>query len=154
MEARDLMTREPDVCLPTDSCAVAADIMRRRPCGFVPVVDGPATRRVVGVVTDRDLALYLAQADCCASEAPVSACMTREVKTVTQDAELEEVARTMEGAGVHRLPVIERGRLVGVLSLSDLALAARKEWASPGPHRAGAQLLDILEAIAAARTAL
>lgn len=134
MDARELMTANPEACLPTDTCAVAAGIMRRRSCGFVPVVESQETRRVIGVVTDRDLALHLVQADRRAGEVPVSACMTREVRMVAPDAELEEIAGTMEAAAVHRVPVVEDGRLVGVLSVSDMARAASQEWAKPGPH--------------------
>jgi CBS domain-containing protein len=153
MTVRELMTAEPQACAPQDTLAAAGRIMRRRRCGFVPVVDHRATGRVVGVLTDRDIALYLTQADARASEVTVEACMTKEPRTVAPDAELEEAARIMEQHAVHRLPVVEDGKLVGVLSLKDIARAARKEWAGVGPRRAEQQMVDILEAIAAAQAA-
>ena len=151
MEVRDLMSANPVACLPSDTCRTAGELMRRRRCGFLPVVDTPTGGRVVGVVTDRDLALYLAQADVPASQASVNACMTPRPAMVGPGADLEEAARIMEERAVHRLPVVEEGRLVGVLSLKDIALAARKQWAHAGPHLAERQLTEILEAIAAAQ---
>ena len=151
MHIRELMTVDPDACVTGDSCATAIEIMRRRRCGFVPVVESQTTKRVIGVVTDRDIVLHLGRVDRPASQVAVEACMTRDVKVTTPDADLEEAARLMEAAAVHRLPVVEEERLVGVLSLKDIALAARKQWAYSGPHIAERQMTEIIEAIAAAR---
>lgn len=125
--------------------------MRRRRCGFVPVVDSHTTKRVVGVVTDRDIALHLVGVDRAANLVSVASCMAQQVKTVAPDAELEEAAKMMEEASVHRLPVIQDGRLVGILALTDIARAARKQWACAGPHLAERQMTEIVEAIAASR---
>lgn len=77
--------------------------------------------------------------------------MTSAVKSVGPDTELEEAARITEEAAIHRVPVIEDGRLVGVMSIKDIALAARKQWTYSGPCVAERQLTEIIEAIAAAR---
>ncbi|MBI4003796.1 MAG: CBS domain-containing protein [Candidatus Omnitrophica bacterium] len=151
MQIRELMTSNPAACVPTDSCATALELMGRRACGFLPVVDTQAIKRVVGVVTDRDIALRLGQMDLPASQVTVASCMTSNPKTTTPETELEEAAKVMEGAAVHRLPVIADGRLVGILSLKDIALAARKQWAYSGPHVAERQMTEIIEAIAAAQ---
>ena len=153
MNVRELMTVDPEACTPQDTLTLVGQIMRRRRCGFVPVVDSQATKQVIGVLTDRDIALYLTQADAQATQVTVGACMTKEPNTVTPEAELEEAARIMEQHAVHRLPVVEGGKLAGILSLKDIARAARKEWAGIGPRRAEQQMVDILEAIAAAQTA-
>ena len=151
MQIRELMTVNPEACVATDSCAKAVSIMRRRNCGFVPVVDSAATKRVVGVVTDRDIALHLEQVNRPASEVPVTGSMTRDVKTLAPDAGLNEAAKLMEQFAIHRLPVVERGRLVGVLSLKDIAVAADKRWAYPESNTAEQKLGEIIEAIASAR---
>lgn len=151
MDVRELMTPDPVACLPTESCAVAGNIMRRRNCGFVPIVESQSTKRVIGVVTDRDVLLYLTAVDRAPSHVPVKACMTTAVEFVAPSAGLEDAARIMERAAIHRLPVVEDGRLVGILSLKDIALAARKQWAYAGPHVAERQMTEIVEAIAAAR---
>ena len=151
MKIRDLMTKDPEACTPEDSCLVAGEIMRRRNCGFVPVVDKWETRRVVGVVTDRDIALHLIRADRPASQVPVGDCMTRSPKIISSEACLDEASEIMEFAAVHRLPVVEEGRLVGVLALKDIAAYARREWASAGEHAVERQMADIVESIAVAR---
>ena len=153
MNVRELMTADPEACTPEDTLDLAGQLMRRRRCGFIPVVESQATQRMVGVLTDRDIALYLTQTDARAAGVQVAACMTKEPKTVAPEAELEEAARIMEQYAVHRLPVVEQDRLVGILSLKDIARAARKEWAGTGPRRAEQQMVDIIEAIAAAQTA-
>ncbi len=151
MRVRELMTADPEACVPTDSCAVAGAIMLRRNCGFVPIVESHSTRRIVGVVTDRDLALHLAQAGDAADDVPVKACMSSPVKTIQADADLMEAAALMESSAVQRLPVLDGDRLVGVLSLKDIAVAARREWPTAGPHVLEQQVTDIIEAIATAR---
>ena len=56
MTVRELMTVDPEACTPQDTLNLAGQIMRRRRCGFVPVVDSRATKQVIGVLTDRDVA--------------------------------------------------------------------------------------------------
>lgn len=152
MRVAELMTTDPESCVPTDSCSVAGEIMRRRNCGFVPVVDDIQNRKVIGVVTDRDIALHLLQLDAPGSEIPVRACMTRPAKVVVADTELRDAVDVMERAAVHRLPVVDlSGRLLGVLSLKDIAIAARREWPWTGPHPVERQLTELVEAISAAQ---
>ncbi|MBI4597726.1 MAG: CBS domain-containing protein [Candidatus Omnitrophica bacterium] len=151
MHIRELMTAEPEACLATESCAVVIGIMRRRNCGFVPVVDSHATKKIVGVVTDRDIALALGEANKLSSEVRVAECMMKRVKTIAPDATLEEAAKLMEQFAIHRLPVVEHGRLIGVLSLKDIAVAADKQWAYSESRTAEQKLGEIVEAIASAR---
>ena len=151
MQIRELMTADPEACLATESCAVAVGIMRRRNCGFVPIVDSPMTKRVIGVVTDRDVALYFERVNRPASEVPVSGCMTKDTKTIAPSASLNEAAKLMEQFAIHRLPVVENARLVGVLSLKDIAVAADKRWAYPESSTAEEKLGEIIEAIASSR---
>jgi CBS domain-containing protein len=153
MQIRELMTADPEACTPGDSCAAAVGIMRRRNCGFVPVVDTQANKRLVGVVTDRDIALHFEKVNKPATEIPVAECMSRNVKWVSPAASLSEAAKLMEEFAIHRLPVAENGgRLTGVLSLKDIAVAADKRWALPGSATAEQKLGEIIESIASART--
>ncbi len=151
MKVRDLMTPHPEVCVPTDSCAVAGEIMARRNCGFVPIVEGLITMRVVGVLTDRDLALHLVHAGCPAERISVEVCMTGPAKTISPDADLDEAVRLMESGAIHRLPVVESGRLIGILSLKDIASFARSASALAGAGRVERQVAEIVEAISTAR---
>jgi CBS domain-containing protein len=151
MNIRDLMTPDPEACLPTDRCAKAGEIMRRRKCGFVPIVDSWLAQRVIGVVTDRDLALHLSKVDRPAGQVPVSECMHTPATTIGPDAPLEEAAILMEQCAIHRLPVVQNGRLIGVFSLKNLARQARKDWSTAESSGIERQLTDIVEAIAVAQ---
>ena len=148
MQIREFMGTQAKACVPEDSCAAAAAIMRRCKSGFVPIVDTHKTRRVIGVVTARDMMLQLVRLDRSARQVAVKVCMTSAPETISAEASLEEAARVMKSAAVPRLPVVERGRLVGVVSLQDMALAARRQWAYVGQHVTEQQVTEILEAIA------
>jgi CBS domain-containing protein len=145
------MTTNTKMCVAEDSCATAGKIMARRRCGFVPIVDSLKTRRVVGVVTARDIMRCLVRHDQPASRVAVKTCMTRAPETISSEAALEEAMRVMREAALRRMPVVDRGKLVGVLSLEDITLAAHQQWAYVGPHVTERHVTEILEAIAAAR---
>ena len=151
MYIRECMTTNAKACVPEQSCAIASEIMRRRQCGFVPVVDSPKTKRVIGVVTARDILRQLVRVDRPASRVAVKDCMTDAPTTISAEADLEDAVRVMKGAAFRRLPVVDRGKLVGVLSLQDIALAARRQWAYVGPRLNEQHVTEILEAIAVAR---
>ncbi len=151
MQIRELMTKDPEACLATESCADAVAIMQRRDCGFVPIVNNHAGKRVIGVVTDRDIALHLGQADDEADDVPLKACMTKEVKSIAPSASLSEAADLMERFAIHRLPVVDNGRLVGVLSLADIARATDERMGFRDWREAEQKVTEIVEAIAAIR---
>ena len=151
MKVRELMTVDPAACTPKGNCAVAGKIMREHNCGIVPVVDNHQARKIVGVITGRDLALCLSQEPLPAAQVPVSACMTREVKTISPDLSVEEAVELMELAAIHRLPVAEDEKLVGILSLKDIALYAKQIQGSVDERTVERELAEIVEAIALAR---
>ncbi len=70
---------------------------------------------------------------------------------IAEKQEIAEAAKLMEQFAIHRLPVVENGHLVGVLSLKDIAMAADKRWAYPESGTAEQKLGEIVEAIASAR---
>ncbi len=151
MHVRECMSMNPKACVPEQSCAIAGVLMRRHRYGFVPIVASLKTKRVVGVVTDRDIVLQLVRSNLPANRVALQACMTQAPVTIAPEASLEEAMRVMTQAAVHRLPVIEDGKLVGVLSLQDIALAVRRQWAYIGPHVTERHVTEVLEAIAVAR---
>ena len=120
MKVEQAMTRDLGACRPLDVLAVAVRIMRDRGCGFVPVTD--AAGHVLGVLTDRDVCLKLLELDRSLHAIPVEQAMTREVRSIAPAASIEDARAAMRNWRVRRLPVVdEGGRLVGVLSLDDLA---------------------------------
>ena len=126
MRAADLMTRDPACVTPSDSARDAARRMEERDCGLIPVVDDLQRRRVLGVVTDRDLAIrVLAQGR--SPDATVGEVMTGAPDCVTPDADVEQVERVMADRQVRRVVVIDdTGRCVGVIAQADLARASRE----------------------------
>lgn len=121
MFCRDVMKQEVRRCAATMTVAECARMMRDGNIGFVPVVDAEA--EVVGVVTDRDLALrVLAQG--LSGETPVDRVMTRDVRVCHPDDDVQAAGRKMAQVRKSRLVVTDdRGRCVGVISLSDVAQA-------------------------------
>lgn len=121
MKARDLMTSEPFAALPTDTVAHAASMMRSLGVGCIPIVDAQRSRTLVGLITDRDIAVR------CVAEGhdagcPVEAHMTKApMQTVAPEDDHRAVIARMEAAKVRRVPVVEKGRLVGIIAQADIA---------------------------------
>jgi CBS domain-containing protein len=124
MKVQDVMTRGVRSCRPTDALAVAVRIMRDERCGFVPVTDEKG--EIAGVITDRDVCLKALAFDRSLHAIRVAEAMTREVHTADPQESIEDAEHAMRLWQVRRLPVVDRlRRLVGVLSLDDLAARAR-----------------------------
>jgi CBS domain-containing protein len=125
VKARELMSAQPACCTPEDSIQQAARLMSECDCGCIPVVEGTSSKRLVGVITDRDIACRCV-ADGKGPETKVSEAMTRNPATVRPDDDVGSVERIMAEKQVRRVPVAdERGACVGVISQADLALDAK-----------------------------
>jgi CBS domain-containing protein len=127
MKAREIMTAAPACCTPDDTAEHAARLMSDRDCGCLPVVSDTTGRRVVGVVTDRDLATRaLAQGR--GPETRVSEVMTADPSCCREDDDLQAVERVMTDRQVRRVPVVDNdGCCVGMIAQADLARDARDE---------------------------
>lgn len=123
MAVADIMTSDVACCTPDTTIQEAAQMMMDCDCGMIPVVDSHESRRMQGVVTDRDI--------CCRGVAkgldpstPVANCMTASVMSVTPEESLDEMMSLMEFHQIRRIPVCdENGAVVGVVSQADIALA-------------------------------
>jgi len=124
MQAKDLMTPDPTTCKPSSDFKSVLEVMREEDCGIVPITEGNGESRVVGVVTDRDIALYLGENDERPSKVRVSEVMTTAIVSCEPDSEIHEVSRRMQEAQVRRVLITEGGKLRGVISTADLARAA------------------------------
>jgi len=122
VRAADIMTEEPRAVTPRTPLADAARLMAEADVGILPVVDGSEGARLVGVVTDRDLAvrgLALGRD----GAAPVAECMTSTVASVRPAASMREVFDLMKRERIRRVPVTDAdGRLVGIIAQADLAV--------------------------------
>lgn len=124
MRAQEMMTASPACCTADDTAERAARLMEDNDCGCVPVVEDQNSRRLVGIVTDRDIALR-AVAHGRGADTPVRELMSTDVSCCTPTSNAEEVERIMAERQVRRVPVIDEGGCcIGVVAQADLARAA------------------------------
>lgn len=132
------MSRKVATCGIGDTLNAAAQIMWEHDCGFVPVLDG---ERLVGVVTDRDSLMAAYTRGVPLTAIRVREIMSREVLTCAPNDDVIEAGRRMAAHQIRRLPVVEKGRVMGVVSLNDVALAARQhERGAPSASDVGETL--------------
>ena len=126
--AREMMTKNPDCCLPDESLAEVIEVMQQDDCGIVPIIKDADSLQLVGVVTDRDIALYLGKHDQKPSDVRAADVMTTELVTAEPDDTLDMLMDCMAREQVRRIMIVEEGDLlVGVVSQADLALHTREE---------------------------
>lgn len=118
MSIRDLGTRMPQTAAPDLTARAAAQQMEKQGIGCLVVVDG---KKPIGVVTDRDLALYVLVGKHDAGLVRVREIAARRPATISDSASLADAARMLRKHGVRRLPVVDaKGELVGLVSADDL----------------------------------
>jgi len=143
MQAKDLMTPDPTTCRPSDDLRSVLEVMREEDCGIVPITEGNGEHRVVGVVTDRDIALALGERDEKPSAVRASEAMTTDIVSCEPDADVREVSRKIQEAQVRRILVIEGEGLRGVISTADLARASTHS----GSDRVGEEVEKVMEKV-------
>lgn len=122
MKARELMTENPECVSEGDTIQRAAQLMRELNVGIMPVVDDSSSRRLRGVITDRDIAIrHVAEGH--DSECTVGQEMSRgQLYTVSPDDEDETIMDRMKEGQVRRILVVENDRVVGMVAQADLAV--------------------------------
>ena len=116
--ARDLMTSPAETLAPEATLADAARALASHGIGSMPVADGDT---IVGVVTDRDIVVEAIAKGLDPKDTPVSAIASTNVVTIEASAPAEEVAALMAEHQVRRLPVVDGGKVVGVVAQADVA---------------------------------
>ena len=122
MKIQDIMSAEPSTVTPDTPITEAARLMKDHNIGMLPVVESEGSRRLVGVVTDRDIAMrHVAEGHL--SDCPVREAMTNNVSTCKADEDIDRVMTLMAEEQVRRIPIVdERGDLVGIVSQADIVL--------------------------------
>lgn len=122
MRVGDMMTPNPACCTRDTTARDVANVMREFDCGSVPVVQSPDDRRLVGMITDRDLAIRgLARG--LGPEATIEELMTPEPVSCLADDDVETVREVMIQQKIRRVPVVDlNGIVVGIVAQADLAL--------------------------------
>jgi CBS domain-containing protein len=123
-KVRDAMTPGVQSVPPTESLPTAATMMRENDVGSIPVVDG---NQLVGIVTDRDIVARAVAENADLRTTTVGDVASRDVVTVGPDDDLDEARRLMAEQQVRRLPVVDRGRIVGMLAQADVAMMAKEK---------------------------
>ena len=118
----EVMTKDPVCCLPADTSARAAQLMKEFDVGSIPVVESGPTMKLVGIVTDRDLALKVVAEGRDPNAVKVEEVMTRELVTCRAGDELQKAVGLMAERQLRRIPVVdEGGRVVGIIAQADVA---------------------------------
>jgi CBS domain-containing protein len=146
MNASDLMTKAVESCSAGDNLQRAVQIMWEHDCGVVPVVDGD--NRVVGMITDRDVAIAAYTQGRPLWQIPVSTAMAKHVHGVRETDDIAAVEMLMRRVRVRRVPVLDAGgRLTGIVSMNDLARHAHRSVGRKGDGLRGDTVVQTLAAI-------
>ena len=123
MKVRELMTTEPITVEPDATLGEVATLMKQEDCGSIPVVEAG---RLVGIVTDRDIVIRGVAAGTDPKTERVSTIMSADPVTIGADDNVTEAEKVMADRQIRRLPVIEDGRLVGIIVTAQIARADDK----------------------------
>ena len=138
MKLKEIMALNVETVGPDATLQEAADKMKRRDIGVLPVVEG---KKPIGVVTDRDITLRAVASGADVTKTKVREVMTREPQLVYEDQTINEACELMEKNKIRRLVVLNRqGALVGILSLNDVTIKGKES----------ARSAEVLRKIAAA----
>lgn len=124
MKVKEVMTPDAKAIWLTESLSDAAKLMWDNDCGVLPIIkDG---RKVIGMITDRDICMAVAMRDANPSGVSVEEVMTGEVYAVSTEDEVDQALQTMKDHKIRRLPVLNpEGELEGMLSMNDIVLHAK-----------------------------
>jgi CBS domain-containing protein len=124
---RDVMTREPASCQPTDSLVRVAQLMKSHDVGAVPVVDG-SSRKLVGMITDRDIVIKAVASGRSCDTATIRDVMSTDVVTCREDDDVGAAVSRMAERKVRRIPVIDtKGVLCGIIAQADIATRVHRD---------------------------
>jgi len=117
-----VMTKDPVCCLPSDMVAEVARLMKRENIGPIPVIENEETRKLVGIVTDRDLALKIVAEGRDAKSTKVETVMTRKVVTCRAEDDLQIALDAMSKHQLRRIPIVDTdNKILGIISQADVA---------------------------------
>ena len=121
-KCNEVMTKNPIYCLPNDAVARAAQLMKNENIGPIPVIENEQTKKLVGIVTDRDLALRVVADGRDPKSTKVEEVMTRKVVTCRPDDDLQKALDAMSEHQLRRIPVVDDdNKLVGIIAQADVA---------------------------------
>ena len=121
-KCNEVMTKNLVCCLLNDSVAKAAELMKSENIGSIPVIENEQTQKLVGIVTDRDLALQIVAEGRDATSTKVEAVMTHKVVTCRAEDDLQKALDAMAEHQLRRIPVVdEDNKILGIIAQADVA---------------------------------
>ena len=118
----EVMTKSPVCCLPNDMVVNVAELMNSGNIGSIPVVENEQSKKLIGIVTDRDLALKIVAKGLDAKSTKVEAVMTRKMITCRADDDLLKALDAMAEHQLRRIPVVDADhKIVGIIAQADVA---------------------------------
>ena len=128
MKVKDIMTSDAVAVTPETPLREAARMMKQHNVGIIPVVERAGSKQLVGVITDRDIAVRCVAEGHDSSKCPVREAMSSDVQTARADDDVSSVMRLMGKEQVRRIPIVdERGGLVGIVAQADIVREAEDE---------------------------
>jgi CBS domain-containing protein len=122
------MTREPACCEPGDSISRVAGIMKREDVGSVPVVESQEDKRLVGIVTDRDLVVKVLADGGDVERSTVRDAMTPNPASCLETDSIDKAVQLMSDRQVRRMPITDnQGRLTGIIAQADVATRVSRD---------------------------
>jgi CBS domain-containing protein len=121
-KCNEVMTKNPVCCKPEDTAATAAQLMQRENIGSIPVIENDQTQKLVGIVTDRDLALRVVAQGYDAKSTNVEAVMTRQIVTCQAEDDMQKAIDAMAEHQLRRIPIVDNAnKIVGIIAQADVA---------------------------------
>jgi len=122
MQCSEIMTRNPECCVPTDSVMKAAQLMKSQDVGPIPIVADKDGRKLTGIITDRDLTIKVIAEARDPITTRLKEVMSDNVVTCKESDEVEQVLKLMEDNQVRRIPVVDQdNHLLGIIAQADVA---------------------------------
>jgi CBS domain-containing protein len=122
------MTRNPVCCLTTDSAQKVAGMLHKRNVGAIPVVSDEVSRKLIGIITDRDLCCSVVAKGLDPTSTPIEQFVSRDPAACRESETLDQCERVMQERQVRRIPIVDdEGRVIGIVAQADLALKDKPE---------------------------
>lgn len=126
-KCNEVMTKNPVCCLPDDTVSKVAQLMKSKDIGPVPIVESEQTKKLLGIVTDRDLALKIVADGRDPKTTKAKEVMTRQVVTCHAEDDLQTALDSMSGRKLRRIPVVDNNNeIVGIIAQADVATRANQ----------------------------
>ena len=122
MKCSEVMTKKPVCRLPTDAVSRAAQLMKKGNVGSILVIESEQTKKLIGIVTDRDLALQVVADELDAKTIKVADVMTHDIITCRNDDDIQKAVDAMAEYHLRRMPVVDNDyKIIGIISQADVA---------------------------------